>query len=79
MAYSLRNIYATNIPQRFIYYAIYTARRRGRFIAPASSTKTIGCNLQNITDCDANNGNTQLHLGEFRGHGHDKSAPTPTG
>ena len=29
--------------------SVYSARRRGRFIAPASSTKTIGCNLQNIT------------------------------
>ena len=27
----------------------HSERRRGRFIAPASSTKTIGCNLQNIT------------------------------
>ena len=79
MAYSLRNIYATNIPQRFIYYAKYTQRvfrkglfitqyiynvhserRRGRFIAPASSTKTIGCNLQNITDCNANNGKQNM-------------------
>lgn len=57
----------------------HSERRRGGFIAPASSTKTIGCNLQNITDCDANNGKTQHHLGDFRGYGHDKSAPTPTG
>ncbi|WP_276655825.1 hypothetical protein, partial [Prevotella pallens] len=40
-----------------------------------SSTKTIGCNLQNITDCNAYNGKTQHHFREFRGHGHDKSVP----
>lgn len=44
--YSLHNIYAANIPKGV----------GDRFIAPASSTKTIGCNLQNITDCNANNG-----------------------
>ena len=38
-------------------YNVHSERRRGRFIAPASSTKTIGCNLQNITDYNANNGN----------------------
>lgn len=53
----------------------HSERRRDRFIAPTSSTKTIGCNLQNITDCNANNGKTQHHLGDFRGHGHDKSVP----
>ena len=67
--YSLRNIYATNIQKGV----------GDRFIAPASSTKTIDYNLQNITDCNAYNGKTQHHLGDFRGHGHDKSAPTPTG
>lgn len=63
--YSLHNIYAANIPKGV----------GDRFIAPASSTKTIGCNLQNITDCNAYNGKTQHHFREFRGHGHDKSAP----
>ena len=29
-------------------------------------------------NCDTNSGNTQHNFGEFRGHGHDKSAPTPT-
>lgn len=38
-------------------YNVHSERRRGRFIAPASSTKTIGCNLQNITDCNAYGGN----------------------
>ena len=37
--YSLHNIYTANIPKGV----------GDRFIAPASSTKTIGCNLQNIT------------------------------
>ena len=64
---------------RKMYSSVHSERRRGRFIAPASSTKTIGCNLQNITDCNTNNGKTLHHLGEFRGYGHDKSAPTPTG
>ena len=41
--YSLRNIYAANIQKGV----------GDQFIAPASSTKTIGCNLQNITDCNA--------------------------
>ena len=27
---------------------------------------------------DANSGNMQHNFGELRGHGHDKSAPTPT-
>ncbi|MBF1513305.1 MAG: hypothetical protein HXN90_05530 [Prevotella pallens] len=29
--------------------------------------------------CNANGGNMQRHLVGVRGHGHDKSAPTPTG
>ncbi len=29
-------------------------------------------------NCDTNSGNTQHYFGEFRGIGHDKSAPTPT-
>ena len=45
--YSLRNIYAANIPKGV----------GDRFIAPASSTKTIGCNLQNITNYNAYGGN----------------------
>lgn len=32
--------------------------------------------MQNITNCDANGGNTQHHFREIRGRGHDKSAPT---
>lgn len=35
----------------------HSERRRGRFIASASSTKTIGCNLQNITNYNAYGGN----------------------
>ena len=27
---------------------------------------------------DANSGNMQHYFGKFRGHGHDKSASTPT-
>ena len=57
----------------------HSERRRGRFIAPASSTKTTDFDMQNITNCNAYNGKTQHHLGDFRGYGHDKSAPTPTG
>ena len=45
--YSLHNIYAANIQKGV----------GDRFIAPASSTKTTGCNLQNITDCNAYGGN----------------------
>ena len=45
--YSLRNIYAANIQKGV----------GDRFIAPASSTKTIGCNLQNITNYNAYGGN----------------------
>ena len=33
---------------------------------------------RNDANCDTNSGNTQHHFGEFRGIGHDKSAPTPT-
>ncbi|WP_314285762.1 hypothetical protein [Prevotella pallens] len=29
--------------------------------------------------CNINDGNTQHHFVDIRGHGHDKSAPTPTG
>lgn len=45
--YSLRNIYAANIQKGV----------GDQFIAPASSTKTIGCNLQNITNYNAYGGN----------------------
>lgn len=45
--YSLRNIYAANIQKGV----------GDQFIAPASSTKIIGCNLQNITDYNAYGGN----------------------
>ena len=83
MIYSSCNIYQRTFRKGlFITQYIcneHSERRRGRFVAPASSTKTIDCNLQNITDCNANNGKTQHHFREFRGHGHDKSAPTPTG
>ena len=83
MIYSSCNIYQRTFRKGlFITQYIcneHSERRRDRFIAPASSTKTIDCNLQNITDCNANNGKTQHHFREFRGHGHDKSAPTPTG
>ena len=34
---------------------------------------------RNDMNCNANNANMQRHFVEFRGHGHDKSAPTPTG
>ncbi|WP_288327006.1 hypothetical protein [uncultured Prevotella sp.] len=30
-------------------------------------------------NCNTNNGNMQRHFVEFRGRGHDKSDPTPTG
>ena len=57
MAYSLCKIYGSVHSARVIYYAMYSSvhseRRRDRFIAPASSTKTIGCNLQNITNYNA--------------------------
>ena len=29
-------------------------------------------------NCDTNSGNMQHYFVGFRGHGHDKSAPTPT-
>ena len=45
--YSLRNIYAACIPQGV----------GERFIAPTSSTKTTHFDMQNITNCNANNGN----------------------
>ena len=82
MIYSSCNIYQRTFRKGlFITQYIcneHSERRRGRFIAPASSTKTTHFGMQNITDCNANNGKTQHHLGEFREHGHDKSAPTPT-
>ena len=50
----------------------HTVRRRGRFIAPVFRTETNGFNVQN-------GGNTQHYFGEFRGYGHDESAPTSGG
>lgn len=44
--YSLRNIYAANIQKGV----------GDRFIVPASSTKTTDFDMQNITNCNANNG-----------------------
>ena len=29
-------------------------------------------------NCDTNSGDTQHYFVELRGHGHDKSVPTPT-
>ena len=47
MAYSLCKIYGS----------VHSARRRGRFIAPASSTKTTDFDMQNITNYNAYGGN----------------------
>ncbi|MBF1518210.1 hypothetical protein [Prevotella pallens] len=33
---------------------------------------------RNDMNCNANNANMQRRFVEFRGNGHDKSAPTPT-
>ena len=51
----------------------HSERRRGRFIAPASSTKTIGCNLQNITDCNANNGKQNMRKTMLRNYLYDNA------
>ena len=37
--------------------SVHSERRRGRFIAPASSTKTTHFGMQNITNYNANGGN----------------------
>ena len=43
-----------------IYSSVHSARRRGGFIAPASSTKTTHFDMQNITNCNANNGKQNM-------------------
>ena len=44
-----------------------------RFIAPASSTKTIGCNLQNITNCNAYNGKQNMRKTMLRNYLYDNA------
>ena len=77
-----------------MYGSEHSARRRGRFIAPVLQSKPNGFNMSKWYEtqrhfmqlrgygmmyCNANGGNMQRHLVGVRGHGHDKSAPTPTG
>ena len=45
-------------------------------LRPYHQQKQPILDMQNITNCDANGGNTQHHFREIRGRGHDKSAPT---
>ena len=61
-----------------MYGSEHSERRRGRFIVPASQSKPIGFGMQNGINGDTNSGDTQHYFVEFRGIGHDKSAPTPT-
>ena len=61
-----------------MYGSEHSERRICRFIVPASQSKPIGFGMQNGINSDTNSGDTQHYFVEFRGIGHDKSAPTPT-
>jgi len=76
-----------------IYGNVHSVRRRGGFIAPVLQSKPndfnvakwyeTQCHFMQLRGCDTmncniNDENMQHHFVELRGHGHDKSPPTPT-